>query len=123
MAYAAGGLFSTVDDLYRWDQALTTSPPRLVSHASLAQMWTAHATICTSAFLDSFSRLAYGYDWFIGTRFHQRMLYHTGEINGFVAENDFYPDAGVTVIILCNLEHAALPIISADVEKMIFGRA
>ena len=42
--FAAGGLYSTVEDLYRWTQALST--PVLVSQQSLDAMFTPHISIC-----------------------------------------------------------------------------
>src|ERR1700752_1736699 len=56
LPYAAGGLYSTVEDLYRWDQALYTQ--QLVSHESLNLLFTPHAKIAAFG-------LGYGYGWFV----------------------------------------------------------
>ena len=48
--YSAGGLYSTVEDLYRWDQALYTE--KLISSKSLAEILT-------------HGKGSYGYGWYI----------------------------------------------------------
>ena len=51
--YAAGSLYSTVEDLYKWDQALYTE--KVLSEASKQRMFTPGLS-------------DYGYGWEIGTR-------------------------------------------------------
>jgi len=66
--FAAGGWYSTVADLYRWTQALST--PVLVSQQSLDTMFTPFVTICPKrgeGCLDGSSREGYGYGWVIAT--------------------------------------------------------
>jgi len=56
-AYSAGGMFSTVEDLYRWDRLLYTD--RLLNPAGRDRMFTA-------------GRQHYGYGWVIGTVYPNR---------------------------------------------------
>ncbi len=62
---ATFGLESTVEDLYRWDQALYTHP--LVSAPSLEQMFTPYISTCPSvAWCPTLlTSSAYGYGWLI----------------------------------------------------------
>jgi CubicO group peptidase (beta-lactamase class C family) len=53
--HAAGGLYSTVDDLYRWDQALYTE--QLIPKAALETMFTPHVTYPPP------EEGGYGYGW------------------------------------------------------------
>ncbi|MBV9787121.1 MAG: beta-lactamase family protein, partial [Chloroflexi bacterium] len=72
-AYAAGGLYSTVEDLLRWDRALSSET--LVTVASLAAMVTPHVAVGDGS--------SYGYGWQIGARFGRRVQFHGGRIDGF----------------------------------------
>jgi len=109
--YAAGGLYSTVEDLYRWDQALYTE--QLVPQKVLDAMFTAHASI-----RDGFS---YGYGWFIGKYHNRRSIFHTGGSAGYRSRIDRYPDDKVTVIVLTNQEDLDPMTTSDIIEKKIFG--
>ena len=73
--YAAGGLYSTVEDLYRWDQSLYTN--QLISKNLRDKMFTPFAPIPDSG------GLSYGYGWLIGKEFNQSVVMHGGGINGF----------------------------------------
>jgi len=84
LPYAAGGLYSTVEDLYRWDEALYTE--QLVPHESLNLMFTAYGKT-------AFTSLSYGYGWFVG-----RMNNHPAVSHG-AALTDLSPKSGVTWMI------------------------
>jgi CubicO group peptidase (beta-lactamase class C family) len=111
--YAASGLYSTVEDLYRWDQALSTE--QLVPQKVLDAMFTAHASIPNS---DGFS---YGYGWFIGQYLNRRNISHSGGLVGYTSLIDRYPDDKVTVIVLTNQEDLDPATTSDMIEKKIFG--
>ncbi len=98
LGYAAGGLCSTVEDLYRWDQALNTTT--LCSQASLDAMFSPHFTLAPNVWE--------GYGWVIRDLSGHRRISHTGLLYGFSSINARYPDDGVTIIILSNLEDAPL---------------
>lgn len=94
--YSAGGLYSSVDDLSRWDTALLTGRPQLVRPASLRAMFQPAVAVA----LGHPEEGAYGYGWFIdlgGTEYD-----HDGLINGFTANNALFPVAGAQVIVLSN---------------------
>lgn len=91
LPYAAGGLYSTVEDLYRWDRALYTET--LVSQPSLELMFTPHAQ-------------DYGYGWRIRKGPNGTSIGHTGEISGFTTFIGRFVDDDVVVIVLSNIENA-----------------
>jgi CubicO group peptidase (beta-lactamase class C family) len=95
--YAAGGLYSTVEDLYRWDQALYTA--QLVPQEALDDMFAAHATIPDSG------GMGYGYGWMIGKKHNRRFISHGGSIDGYTSVIERYPDDKVTVIVLTNQQN------------------
>lgn len=85
----AGSLYSTVTDLFLWDQALYTE--KLVSRETLEQIFTPWKD-------------GYGYGWFIGELFGRRMISHRGGINGFLTNIARFPDEHVLVVTLFNYE-------------------
>ncbi|HEY4338501.1 MAG TPA: serine hydrolase domain-containing protein [Steroidobacteraceae bacterium] len=113
--YAAGGLYSTADDLYKWDQALYSNA--VLPQRALELMWT-----------EVISNYGYGWmvsrptstsaqpPWVLPGRFQ---VVHPGNIAGFSTEILRFPDDHVTVIVLANLENANTigPVLAA----MVFG--
>ncbi len=110
--HAAGGLYSTVEDLYRWDQALYTE--QFVPQAALDTMFTAHAPFPAPA------EGGYGYGWDIFTAHDRRVTGHLGGIEGFSAGLTRFPDDQVTVIVLSNLEQVDVGKISMDLAAIVF---
>jgi CubicO group peptidase (beta-lactamase class C family) len=121
---AAGGLDSTVEDLYRWDQALYTHT--LVSALSLEQMFTPYISTCPSSrglCPTPSTSSAYGYGWVITKEPGRRVIWHPGSGNGFTAYIGRYPDDKTTIIVLSNLESYVDPYgVASDVEMEVFAR-
>ena len=99
--YAAGALYSTVEDLYIWNKALATN--QFVSAAVLAPMITPQIP-CPSGGCALASDLGYGYGWFIANEQQHRYIYHWGRIDGFISSSGFFPNEQVYSIVLSNLE-------------------
>lgn len=75
--YAAGSLYSTVGDLYLWDQALYTN--KLLSEKSIESLFKPYIKA---------GGASYGYGWFVdefdnGDKGKPKMVGHGGGINGF----------------------------------------
>jgi CubicO group peptidase (beta-lactamase class C family) len=104
--YAAGALYSTVDDLLIWDQALAAAKP--LSRASLESMFTDHGS-------------HYGYGYVIDEDAGHRREWHNGGINGFTAYMARYPADDLTVIVLANLEGAPVNSIGKELAHSHFG--
>jgi len=85
--YAAGGLYSTVEDLLKLTQALDAG--RILPADLAARMVTP-------------GEGRYGLGWMIEQRGAQRLVYHPGSMSGAATWLGSYPDAGVTVIVLSN---------------------
>ena len=113
LPYAAGGLYSTVEDLYLWDQALYTE--QLVSHESLDWMFTPHAKT-------AFTGLSYGYGWFVGQMNNHSAVSHGGGIDGFVTEIRRYMDDRVTIIILSNRQTTNIPQIADQIGWVVLEK-
>lgn len=94
-AYSAGGLYSSVDDMYLWTQALDNGT--LVSPQLLNLMFTPAP-----------NANGYGYGWVITHFFGQRVAAHDGEVNGFLSFIARFVDANAVLIILSNQESVDL---------------
>ena len=92
--YAAGSLMSTVDDLAKWDAAMSAG--RVVSAQSLARMFTPYK-------LASGNETGYGYGWAISQYEGRAAQEHGGGIPGFRAYVLRIPAEGVYVAVLSNL--------------------
>jgi CubicO group peptidase (beta-lactamase class C family) len=114
---AAGAIYSTATDLDRWDQALITGTPRLVAPALLAQILTVHAP-CPYQACPLPADQGYGYGWFTGGVGAAKLVNHSGSVDGFWAYNGFYPARDIVVVILSNLDTAAINPISARLNQL-----
>jgi len=104
--YAAGSLYSTVGDLFRWDRALKAGKP--VSKTAMAAMFT--------PFKDN-----YAYGWMIDDRKGHKQIGHGGGINGFATDFERYPEDDVCVAVLCNVLPANPGKVSRDLAAIVFG--
>jgi CubicO group peptidase (beta-lactamase class C family) len=108
-----GSLYSTVEDMLLWDQALYTE--KLVSKKSLDAIFTPY--IATPFDAD------YGYGWFIyKDKSKRNALGHTGGIYGFRSRIARYPNEKVFVMILSNINVAPVDDIGEDLAGLIFNQ-
>ena len=112
--YAAGALYSTVDDLYLWDRALYTE--ELVSKRSVERMFNAYYE---ASFKDITAN--YGYGFFVDELFGRRHIFHTGTNVGFRAQISRFPDDDATIILLSNIYTPHIVKISRGLAAILFG--
>ncbi|MCF6462001.1 serine hydrolase [Clostridium sp. Cult1] len=91
-AYGAGNIYSTVEDLYRWDRALSTE--QLVKKETLDKIFTEYITMPGAG--------SYGYGWMIADTDMGRQIFHGGNTMGFTANIARYPEKDLFVVILTN---------------------
>jgi CubicO group peptidase (beta-lactamase class C family) len=104
--YSAGGLYSTVEDLYLWDQALYTE--KLVSKRALDTMFT--------PFKDGY---AYGFG--IGEQYGLKTIGHGGGIEGFATFIRRFPNERATVIVLGNIQNADSQQITGAIARILLA--
>jgi CubicO group peptidase (beta-lactamase class C family) len=110
--YAAGSLYSTVEDLLKWDQALYTTT--LLPEPAKQVMWTPFRNNYAYGWnIRPPSEASYGYTW----------TAHSGGINGFSAMLIRVPDVKLTVIVLSNNTVAAAGVLANDLVALYFGKA
>lgn len=112
--FASGGLYSTVADLYRWDQALFTE--KLIPRKLLEEMFTPYIPIPHNYIKDDY----YGYGWIIKKEEGNKVILHDGRINGFSSLITRYPDEKSLIVILCNQEHFNCYTIQFEIFKILF---
>ena len=111
--YAAGSLYSTVEDLYLWDQALYTD--KLLSAASKELMY--------KPFLQN-----YAYGWVVrNASFKQnnndiQVIAHDGGINGFTTTIVRFPKERNLIVILDNSSSEYLDRISESIAKILYNQ-
>lgn len=107
LIFAAGSIYSTVEDLLLWENALDEK--RFISPQSYDEM-----------FAPIKSDYAYGSG--ISRQFDQTAISNTGVINGFRASMRRYPADRVTVVVLGNVNKAKAASITTDLAAIIFGK-
>lgn len=107
LPYAAGSVVSTVDDLARWDQAITEG--KLLKGAS----WQQAFTPCT---LPKNAACNYGYGWMMGKLRGHALISHGGDIPGFNGMALRLPDDKVFVAVLANSDR---PKFNSDVAAQL----
>jgi CubicO group peptidase (beta-lactamase class C family) len=110
VTYAAGGIFSTTSDMYKWAKAIANR--QILSKNSWEAALTPHLA-------------HYGYGWYIDSSYGKKSISHGGGIPGFIAYLCYYPGEDVTIILLCNQGWfgEALNGISIDLSAIIFHQS
>jgi CubicO group peptidase (beta-lactamase class C family) len=116
-----GGVYTSVDDLEKWDRALSNhsllsekemqpalSPPVVASGAPLQMSDGGRAPL-------------YGFGWFLDPLHGHRRYAHYGETVGFRTAIQRFPDDGLTVVVLANRSEADAPALAEAVARMYFG--
>jgi len=115
LPFAAGGIYSTVEDMYRWNEALA-APGKLLSAQSLAQMFAVYPE--TTAY----GGQNYGYGVVITHRFGKLLYYHGGGVTGFESSIQRYPEEHVSIVVLSNLDPSEPWKASDRIASFLFGQ-
>lgn len=104
--YAAGSLYSTTEDLYKWDRVLYTD--KILTNKSMDIMFTPYIA-------------HYGYGWFVSEKNGHKNYSHSGGINGFVCNIARYVDDDAFITVLANRENAQEGPIASALNAILFG--
>ncbi len=105
--FSAGGLYSTAEDLQRWNKALYSG--KLLSPQSVVTM--------TTPYLES-----YGYGLRIDQYDGKKRISHNGRINGFTNHMAFYPQNQLCIIVLGNQERLDVEGIHDKLTSICLGK-
>jgi CubicO group peptidase (beta-lactamase class C family) len=103
-----GGIYTSVNDLFKWDQAL-------YSEKVLSQQMLKEAYTIASPKTD-IANAGYGFGWYITKHRDNDLFFHRGHTCGFTNLIERYPEKKFTVIILTNRRDAEI----LDFGKRIF---
>lgn len=107
LPHAAGSLYSTVDDLSRWFDALEAG--KVVSKANYAKMSTAYLG-------------GYGYGLKMQKIEGHEVVGHGGGINGFNTSLLRAPADGLTVVVLANQAGPAADMVASELAALFLGK-
>ncbi len=116
--YAAGALYSTVEDLYRWDQALYGN--QLLRKEEMDLLFTKHIPSGGGY---------YGYGWGIGeiplgnTAERIETIGHGGGINGFNTQLTRIPSDKTFIVLLNNTGRAPLNEMTSAIAAILYDKS
>ncbi|NNF05454.1 MAG: serine hydrolase [Candidatus Eisenbacteria bacterium] len=102
----SGSLWSSAEDLLRWNQALHGG--ELLSPTSYAKFTQDHGN-------------GYGYGVSVFTRFGRDVIGHDGRVAGYASDLAYYPNEELTVAVLSNVESVARDEIRQWIAAAVFG--
>lgn len=103
---SSGAMYSTVEDLLIWDQALNND--KLLSRKSIKKMNTQYKN-------------NYGYGVSINMNGDKRVVHHNGGCEGFLSEIHRYVDNDFAVVVLSNYGFTAVNKLCKDIASIAFG--
>ena len=104
--FSAGALYSTTEDLLRWNLALFGG--KILSAASLAKMTT-----------PALNNYALGVT--VRTINGRKVVQHNGGINGFNTFLSYYPESRITIAVLANLNGPAADLLGPQLGAIAHG--
>lgn len=107
-AYGAGNLYSTVEDLYRWDRALNTN--QIVKKETLDKIF--------HEYVDVTDTIDYGLGWMIEQTEKGKKISHGGNTLGFTSNIARYVDEDLTVIVLTNNGYYDVDSVTDDLSSI-----
>jgi CubicO group peptidase (beta-lactamase class C family) len=96
-AGGAGAMYSTVEDLYTWNEAVFNG--KVLSKESLAAAFT--PVLLNDGKLPDGTK--YGYGWGFDNYRGQDIIGHSGGLHGFISQLNRFPKENMTVVILTNI--------------------
>ncbi len=117
--YAAGSMYSTVEDLYKWDQAF-------IHNQLLPQKY---MDMYFKGYIRAFGNLDYAYGWGVGydnlgkSNDSIYVITHGGGINGFNTDIARTPSNKALVVLLNNTGGAPLPDMTRAINGILHGKA
>jgi CubicO group peptidase (beta-lactamase class C family) len=109
--YAAGSIYSTVEDMLRWSEALAHG--QLLSKSSSDAMFALYPEA-------SLQGQHYGYGVVLARRFGKDLQYHGGGVKGFESVIQRYPKEDVCIVVLENLDPTAPWDLGDKIASLLF---
>ncbi len=107
VSFSAGAMYSTIGDLYLWNEGLMHY--KVLSNT---QQEAAYAPVKNN----------YGYGWGIDSIHGKRRVGHGGSIPGFVTNISRVPEDDVCIILLSNASNESLDNITKSIYAILYGK-
>lgn len=104
------GIYSSITDLYKWDQAISRN--EILSEEG----W---QTAFAYTRLANERRVRYGLGWRLQSFLDHEVVHHPGRWNGFRTSFKRFPTLGATIIILNNTNRNVAPLIN-ELQNIVF---
>ena len=126
-----GGIYSNLEDLARWDDAL-------IHHTLLSEAEMQPALVpfkLPDGSLPHWSSdpgdtdplggkpVAYGFGWFLDSYQGHPRRWHYGDTVGFKSAIERFPQDGLTVIVLCDRSDLDAPVLALQVADLVWAQA
>jgi CubicO group peptidase (beta-lactamase class C family) len=105
--YAAGEIYSTVGDLYKWHKGLQSY--QIINKASLERAYTP-------------LKNHYGFGWIVDSLFSRRITSHSGDISGFNSNLARITEDNVFIILLNNKEGSGLETLTKNIFAILYNQ-
>jgi CubicO group peptidase (beta-lactamase class C family) len=99
-----GSLYSTVEDLYKWDRALYSDV--ILKKSTRDRMFTDYG--------------GFGYGWFVRKKFDHRVIAINGRSPGFTSSLDRFIDDDVAIILAANTYSGMTQSMADDIAAIVF---
>jgi CubicO group peptidase (beta-lactamase class C family) len=105
--FSAGGLYSTMQDLYLWHRGLLNN--QIVATSSLEKAYT--------PFLNG-----YGYGFWIDSLYNKRVISHGGNVQGFTTQMIRIPEDDVCIILINNTYNHEIETIGNSIVAILYDK-
>jgi CubicO group peptidase (beta-lactamase class C family) len=112
-AYSAGGILSTVEDLYKFNRALYDY--KLVKKETLDMAQQEHP-------LPNGKKSEYGYGWEIGNMQGTVIFEHGGNAGGFMTHDIYLPKEDIFVAVFMNIRDKLPELLATDLAATALGK-
>src|SRR5262249_29615711 len=111
-----GGVYSSIEDLQRWDAALANHT--LLSAAEVNVALSA-VPVPGGARRNDGTPVQYGFGWFLDPYHGRARMYHDGETSGFRTTIQRFVDERLTIIILSNRREADVDALALKIANLV----
>lgn len=105
--YSSGSIFSTINDLNKWQ--LVLSKNKFLNKSTINNAY------------QPFTK-EYGYGWFVDTFYDKKVISHGGNVDGFTSYFVQVPENKITIILLNNITNTKLETIGNTIISILLNK-
>ncbi len=113
VAFSAGALQGTVEDLLHWQQSLLAE--KFIHKPLLKQAW-------EKGSLSNGEKVDYGFGWSPGTLQGTPVIEHSGNMGGFMTDAIYVPERDIYVVVLFNFRGRLPELLAQDIAGIALGK-